>query len=120
VLLMLESKELYRICIVLSSFKENIFILFFIFTFSFPHPLRPHVYGGIIWLHAPMSVISLIHPSQMPASTPVKPHPDTPPLSVKIVTVWPICLNRLSNKQSDIFLSSLLIWLSALNLFSCA
>jgi len=30
---MLESKELYRICIVLSSFKENIFILFSVFVF---------------------------------------------------------------------------------------
>lgn len=39
---------------------------------------------------APMSVINLTQPSQIPASTPVKPLPESPPDFVKIVTVWPI------------------------------
>lgn len=39
---------------------------------------------------APISVINFTQPSQMPASTPVKPLPDKPPDFVKIVTVWPI------------------------------
>lgn len=50
---------------------------------------------------APISVISLTLPSQMPASTPVKPQPEAPPLVVKIVTVLPIYLCKLSTKLNS-------------------
>jgi hypothetical protein len=41
---------------------------------------------------APMLVISLTTHSSTQAKMPVNPAPDNPPLSVKIVTVWPIYL----------------------------
>ena len=46
-----------------------------------------------------MAVISFTEQSVIPASTPVKPDPEMPPLIVKMVTVWPICLDKLLIKQ---------------------
>ena len=61
---------------------------------------RVVVYGSLIYWFAPISVISLIVQPQIPASTPVNPLPDRPPLVVKIVTVWPIWRLKLSSKNS--------------------
>ena len=50
----------------------------------------------------PMDVISLTTDGSTATNTPVKPEPDKPPLVVKIVTVLPIYLTRLSNKKSTL------------------
>ena len=46
-----------------------------------------------------MAVISFTEQSVMPASMPVKPDPEILPLIVKMVTVCPICPDKLSIKQ---------------------
>jgi len=51
---------------------------------------------------APIPVMSLTTPSlPMPASVPVNPDPEIPPLVVKMVTVCPTWRQRLANKRSS-------------------
>ena len=47
---------------------------------------------------APISAKSLTQWQSAESNTPVKPLPESPPLVVKMVTVWPICLNMLSTR----------------------
>jgi hypothetical protein len=45
---------------------------------------------------APMSARSLTQSQSADNKTPLNPLPESPPLVVKIVTVWPMCLHMLS------------------------
>jgi hypothetical protein len=66
-----------------------------------PQQLEPMGQAG----GAPMSASKRTQSQSAESKTPLKPLPLKPPLFVKIVTVWPMCLNMLSERQQRFELS---------------